>query len=202
MKLNLEKVEKNIFENLNDYINNGETFQGADGIVFHYDRKITAKLFTGSPEEMKEKSTIQYGLSKICFENEISVPEPYSLIENRDIDLDEGQIALPTKILLMERIKDGKEVPNLQNYEFMPQRRRRGNLSKKHLGFAREQYYEQLKKIHDLGIVVEDSSLFWNTLYSPKRKKLYFIDQARWYFGDNNQLDLFNGRIEKKYRLF
>jgi hypothetical protein len=210
-----ENLELLIQRRLLESINYREYAKGRDGIVFHLDNYRTAKLFYGEPKLAEFNAKLQAGVSKYCYEAGVQVPKPHGeLIETLypNLKLKEGLDEIPTFTIVMDRIRGGVEIPEinpkhggkhgLKGKDLPGIGRKHYHLSSRQMRQAMRNYYEQLMKVHDLGIVVDDSAFFWNVLYAPHRKKAFLIDQVGWYLGTPKQLLDFKRKIDGRSRVF
>jgi hypothetical protein len=220
MSLDLDKMRELILDRFDEWRTaHGDVIMGGDGIVFHLDKDLTAKLilkddelkarYSCDPEKIRRRAKNDFEIGLFAYEGGLAIPRPYHLFETEtlypDLELKVGQEFIPTYILVMERLgKEWRPIPNLSRlpHQAGPTRRKQGALNSKHLGFARKRYYEELMKAHDLGIIVRDNGLFNNALYSLRRKEIRLLDWSRWKKGTAEELEKFRKKIDLRYRLF
>ncbi len=209
MKIDVAKLEGKIFDLLEKSRTNGDLVRTTEGVVYHIDGDVSAKVFSGDPTSSMEAATHTYKMSKYCYEKGAQIPEPYGLIQlfEPEGDLKEDLFPLTMWVYLMETIKGGKTIPDFSLHEF-PRRkvlkggRRHSDIAPRQTKKAKRQYYEQLLFLQDIGVVVGDSAFFANTIYCPPRKKIYLLDPSHWDFGDERELKEFREKIERRARVF
>lgn len=209
MKIDLDKLEDRIFDVLEIARKNGDYIKTTEGGIYHLDKNISAKVFSGNPAASMRNATHVHGISKYCYEKGAQIPEPYGLIQlfKPESDLREDIFPMTTCVYLMERIRGGKTIPDFSLHEF-PRRkvlkggRRHPDITPRQTKIAKRQYYEQLLFLHDMGVVVEDSAFFANTIYQPQRKKIRLLDPTGWRFGEERELKEFREKIERRARVF
>lgn len=195
--MKFDNIRKRIVEEIDHF--KQDNLGNKDGIVFHLDRSLTAKIFQdddldnypscwGDPLSAEEKCKKEMDLYSWCIKIGMQVPKPEGIFST-EIPLLTGQGESPTLywILIMERLRGAKHTDDLK-----PRQRK----------IAKSQYREQLELASEKGLAICDSSFRFNTLYKPQRKTLYLIDPTRWSRTDKALLDRFRAMLKNGYRCF
>lgn len=153
---------------------------GADGLVYRLGDDRVAK-FQYAREGLKslfwkvsptgERIQQEYEISRILYENGVSVPEPYGIFKLKKPDEEDNLVPffLQDKYpaFVMEYVEG--QIPN-PKYLSVPFQRKIDELVK----IERE-------KVKDLGLFQPEDADGWeNTLWCPSKEKIYLIDFTQW----------------------
>ena len=140
--------------------------KGNDGILYKISDEHAAKI--AYPGNSFQPIAKEHDISKILYENGISVPKPEGIF---DVKINNNS----HKAFVMQYVKGATMK------ELLESRRLQNELG---LDFddvidMQKQYCDELGKARNLGFCSGDAS-FINCLCSPKEKKAYLIDFAHW----------------------
>jgi len=187
--------------------------EGSEGLFCPIEASLGIKVFKGSLDEAIRLAVNQYKISKKLHEAGRKVPEPYDLLCSIYLNSKpngpcyKGPLLLeaepiPTPAVLMENIHDRIHLPeldpNLERRKWMCMGRK-SKLSPKKLKEIEEEFWEEALEIYKLGIVMADTTPYWNTVYSPSRGHIILLDQAGYREGSVADLIRFKKDIDNRY---
>lgn len=160
-------------------------------LLFHLKDGVTVEVYGDTKENSAEERCLHsFNMYTTCYNAGIQVPEPYSAI-TISCPKNQGDLTLLTFwMILRERVPYPMKINELMGRKFE---------------LASEQYFSQLERIANLGIVVKDSSIgesSQNVIYSRKRKKVYMIDPDDWVRDDSEKLDDFRRRVALRHKCY